>query len=116
MCCVAVLLFRFSFIEYRADTGSWVFEVKHFSKYRLDDSDDEGDGVAATGNTTNATTIPRHPLNVPSRKQSVLEDDNQRTVGFHSCPINKPRWRENRIFALTLQEFATGLFACHKVS
>lgn len=59
------------FLEYRPETGSWVFKVDHFSKYGLSDSDDEEQPVdpkkaklvaTATGmNKASTGAIPKQP-------------------------------------------------------
>jgi nuclear pore complex protein Nup98-Nup96 len=46
------------FIDYSLTTGQWIFRVQHFSRYGLDDSDDEEESAP----TANVTGVRKQPI------------------------------------------------------
>ncbi|XP_077282930.1 nuclear pore complex protein Nup98-96 isoform X2 [Arctopsyche grandis] len=87
------------FIEYRPQTGSWVFKVPHFSKYGLTNSDEEDEGqadgaqlkkpVAQPSKELPATGVIRGlggflpgniPTGIPTNATNVFIDQNEHTM------------------------------------
>ncbi|XP_067113030.1 nuclear pore complex protein Nup98-Nup96 isoform X1 [Osmerus mordax] len=61
------------FLEYRPETGSWVFEVAHFSKYGLQDSDEEDELPVKVDpkKLKTATSLPAGLQQLPPSQQQV---------------------------------------------
>jgi nuclear pore complex protein Nup98-Nup96 len=72
-----------TFIDYKPETGEWKFRVEHFSKYGIDDSDDEEDTNAENQAPVEVSRISKPNLPpssaskaTPTRFKSLLDNMN----------------------------------------
>jgi hypothetical protein len=61
-----------TFISYDKNSGTWVFEVEHFSRYGLD-SDDDSDDNDTAANESESSSTPARPLESKGSKVAIIK-------------------------------------------